>query len=430
MNINEKIHKISDIVNYLKVLDIVDENVKVDPNAIAINATIFNNLLYDIYQYSSYKSAKEIAKGINKKYKTKLDEKDVRNIIENEYFMDFMKMMYKKHSKLINEIQEVQDGEHPACKLEGGSNEQPLDRLNYRDNLLGEVFNALEDKDFVEKEDVKEVINKIPLFKAYSGKDWDYVAKMISNWIINMDMGGYIDILFFPLYYLEKSETFGKYNSIIIDLIGLWINLVDIILKFTTPIFLKGLTTLVTVASTIPALNVGTAPLATILGLIEGPLSAFITSLPMFFKFLMSLQRKDFKRALDYMSRIFPSLGVAMISATNILTTINKFLLLLEDNSEFVYKNVSKFMNLIPTDLNNLMSFDFDTGYKKFIKPNISDTPLVKGIVNFTGLDKTMDNFNRKRKRLLDKYNEEQMKVMGKVTRDLIDKQNEIKEKI
>ena len=150
----------------------------------------------------------------------------------------------------------------------------------------------------------------------------------------------------------------------------------------------------------------------------------------MFFKFLMSLQRKDFKRALDYMSRIFPSLGVAMISATNILTTINKFLLLLEDNSEFVYKNVSKFMNLIPTDLNNLMSFDFDTGYKKFIKPNISDTPLVKGIVNFTGLDKTMDNFNRKRKRLLDKYNEEQMKVMGKVTRDLIDKQNEIKEKI
>jgi hypothetical protein len=130
------------------------------------------------------------------------------------------------------------------------------------------------------------------------------------------------------------------------------------------------------------------------------------------------------------MSRIFPSLGVAMISATNILTTMNRFLLLLAEGSEYVYRNVSKFMNLIPTDLNNLMSFDLGAQYKNFIKPNISDTPLLKGFVNFTGLDKTMDSFNRKRKRVLDKYNEEKMKVMGKVTRDLIDKQNEIKEKI
>jgi hypothetical protein len=41
-----------------------------------------------------------------------------------------------------------------------------------------------------------------------------------------------------------------------------------------------------------------------------------------------------------------------------------------------------------------------------------------------------MNNFNSKRKKIMDKYNEEEMKQMGGIMRDLINKQNELKEKI
>jgi hypothetical protein len=44
MDMNNKIERIRSIVNYLKMLDMIDEDVKVDERAIAINANIFNNL--------------------------------------------------------------------------------------------------------------------------------------------------------------------------------------------------------------------------------------------------------------------------------------------------------------------------------------------------------------------------------------------------
>jgi hypothetical protein len=411
------------------MLDMVDDNVKVDERAIAINANVFNNLLYDIYQYRNYKTCREMIKYLNKKYKTKLEERDIKNILNNEYFIDFMDMMYNKHSKLVSEIRDVQNGNHEACKMEGG-NSQPLDIINYDDNVFGKVLDALDNKEFAERDDVKPIIEQIPFFNAYADKDWDGVSKIVSDWIVGLNLDRFIDMIFFPLYYLEQGETFGKYNSIIIDLIGIWLNWLAIFLGFVTPILLKGLTTMLTASATVPGLGTATAPIATALGIAEMPIISLVNSMPMFFKFLMSIQRKDFKRALDYMGLLFPSLGVAMISATNIVTMINKFLLIFADGLEYVDNNITRFKSLIPTDLNNLMSLDVDTGYRNFVQPNIATDPLTKGIVEYTGLDNTMDNFRNKRKRIMDKYNEEEMKQMGAVTRKMIDKQNEIKEKI
>jgi len=323
MSINNNVKNIRAIVNYLRMLDIVDDNVKVDPRAIAINANVFNSMLYDIYQYLEYKSAKDLAKYLNKKYKTKLDERDINKIWENEFFMDFMNMTYNKHAKIVNEIKQVQEGSHPACEMSGG-NKQPLDVIDYDDNMVRDVMNALDDKEFAERDDVKSVVEQIPIFKAYADREWDDIGKLLSDWIISLNLERYVDMIFFPLYYLEQGETFGKYNSILIDLIGLWLNGVAIFLGFITPIFFKGMGIMLTAAATVPGLNVGAAPLAAVLGIAEGPLTALISALPMFFKFLMSLQRKDFKRALDYLGQIFPSLGVAMISATNIVTMMNK----------------------------------------------------------------------------------------------------------
>jgi hypothetical protein len=429
MSINNNVKNIRAIVNYLRMLDIVDDNVKVDPRAIAINANVFNSMLYDIYQYREYKSAKDLAKYLNKKYKTKLDERDINKIWENEFFMDFMNMTYNKHAKIVNEIKQVQEGSHPACEMSGG-NKQPLDVIDYDDNMVRDVMNALDDKEFAERDDVKSVVEQIPIFKAYADREWDEIGKLLSDWIISLNLERYVDMIFFPLYYLEQGETFGKYNSILIDLIGLWLNGVAIFLGFITPIFFKGMGIMLTAAATVPGLNVGAAPLATVLGIAEGPLTALISALPMFFKFLMSLQRKDFKRALDYLGQIFPSLGVAMISATNIVTMMNKLLLLVNDGVEFLGDNIARYKSLLPNDINNLFSLDMDTGYRNFVRPNMNTSPLVKGITKWTGLDKTMENYRNKKRRIMDKYNEEQRQQMGGIMRDLIEKQNEMKKLI
>jgi hypothetical protein len=296
--------------------------------------------------------------------------------------------------------------------------------------MVKKVMNALDNKEFVERDDVKPVVEQIPIFKAYTEKEWDGVGKLLSDWIISLNLERYVDMIFFPLYYLEQGETFGKYNSILIDLVGLWLNGVAIFLGFITPIFFKGMGILLTAAATIPGLNVGVAPLATVLGIAEGPLTALINSLPMFFKFLMSLQRKDFKRALDYVGQIFPSLGVAMISATNIVTLLNKLLLLVNDGVEVTAKNIGRYKSLLPNDLNNLFSLDVGTGYRNFVQPNMSISPLVKGITKWMGFDKTMENYRNKKKRIMDKYNEEERKQMGGIMIDLIEKQNEMKKLI
>ena len=79
MDMNNKIERIRSIVNYLKMLDMIDDNVKVDERAIAINANIFNKLLYDIYKCRDYKTAKELAKYVNKKYKIRKCKKGTRS---------------------------------------------------------------------------------------------------------------------------------------------------------------------------------------------------------------------------------------------------------------------------------------------------------------------------------------------------------------
>jgi uncharacterized protein YdaL len=73
---------------------------------------------------------------------------------------------------------------------------------------------------------------------------------------------------------------------------------------------------------------------------------------------------------------------------------------------------------------------DIYNSYKRVIKPNMGESPLVKSIVNFTGFNNTMDNFKNKRKKIMDKYNDEEIKQMGGIMRNLINKQNELKEKI
>jgi hypothetical protein len=428
MDMNNKIERIRSIVNYLKMLDMIDDNVRVDEKAIAINANIFNKLLYDIYKCRDYKTAKELAKYVNKKYKIRLNEDDIQRMWDNNYFMDYMSMMYNKHTKLVKELNDIQSGEHEACHMVGGEdneNKQPLDMIKYDDHIVGNILSSLEDKSFVEREDVKSVINELPIFKAYAEGNWDEVGKLLSDYIISLHLEDYMEMIFFPLYYLEKGETFGKYNSIIIDLFGLWLNGVAIFLGFITPIMLKGLNLVLMSLSVIPMVGAVTAPMAAILGIVEGPLISLVNAMPMFFKFLMSIQRKDFKRALDYLSRIFPMLGVVMISATNIITLVNKFLLLYSEGVDFVDFNIGRLRDFFSTD-----GSDVYNSYKRVIQPNMSSSPLVKGIVKFTGFDNTMNNFNSKRKKIMDKYNEEEMKQMGGIMRDLINKQNELKEKI
>ena len=109
---------------------------------------------------------------------------------------------------------------------------------------------------------------------------------------------------------------------------------------------------------------------------------------------------------------------------------MNKLLLLVNDGAEFLSNNIARYKSLLSTDINNLFSLDVDTGYRNFVRPNMDDSPLVDGITKWTGFDKTMRNYRNKKKRIMDRYNEEERKQMGGIMRDLIEKQNEMKKLI
>jgi hypothetical protein len=199
-------------------------------------------------------------------------------------------------------------------------------------------------------------------------------------------------------------EGTGPLNSLIVDMIGMWINFVDIFVKFITPVFITFLQTTITASATIPGVGTATAPIAATLELIEEPLQFFLMGLPTFFKMLFTIQRKEFKQALNDMVNIFPILGVAIVAATNYMTSLNKVLYILSSNLETIDMNSANWMNMSDINFNRVSSLDLEKIYDIFIKPNEGRIPFLKRGVNLFGLDDIMNKYKYNKSKIMDKY--------------------------
>jgi len=229
-------------------------------------------------------------------------------------------------------------------------------------------------------------------------------------------------------------EGTGPLNSIIVDMVGMWINFVDIFVKFITPVFLTFLQTTITASAAVPGVGTATAPLAASLELIEEPLQFFLMGLPTFFKMLFTIQRKEFKQALSDMVNIFPMLGVAIVAATNYMTSANKILYLMASNLDTTYMNIDSWKNMSINDFNKVSSFDLEKIYEIFIKPNEDRIPFLKNGLNLIGLDDMMSKYKYEKTNILDKYSnisslDKASNILEKGTNILEDKASNILER-
>jgi hypothetical protein len=120
---------------------------------------------------------------------------------------------------------------------------------------------------------------------------------------------------------------------------------------------------------------------------------------------LFTIQRKEFKQALSDMVNIFPMLGVAIVAATNYMTSANKILYLMASNLDTTYMNIDKWENMSINDFNKISSFDLEKIYEIFIKPNEDRIPFLKRGLNLIGLDNMMKKYKYEKDNILDKYN-------------------------
>ena len=435
-NNKKKIEKLKSLILYINKYHLIEPHINLNPTVITNNANILNSIIHDIYLYHCYKTAKDTAKYINKKYDADLDEDVINKVWDDKYFMSYMDVIYKKQTKMMKDLEKIQNKKY---KIKGGNNVdinnlQPLDNVNYTDNIINIFFNSLNDKEFIGRSDVIKIINELPIFKAYINKDWDNLSFMISDYIISLHPERAIEFILFPLYYVENMEGTGPLNSIIVDMVGMWINFVDIFVKFITPVFLTFLQTTITASAAVPGVGTATAPLAASLELIEEPLQFFLMGLPTFFKMLFTIQRKEFKQALSDMVNIFPMLGVAIVAATNYMTSANKILYLMASNLDTTYMNIDSWKNMSINDFNKVSSFDLEKIYEIFIKPNEDRIPFLKNGLNLIGLDDMMSKYKYEKTNILDKYSnisslDKASNILEKGTNILEDKASNILER-
>jgi hypothetical protein len=435
-----KVKRIKSLVEFLKILELIDKDVYLNPNVIAYNANVLNSMIYEIYKNKDKKTPKDMAKYINKRYEGKLDEEDIKRVWSNKRFINYMDMMYSKQDKLMNELNMIRKGKHDACKYKvGGDNEtmiEPLDNIKYSDNLINKFWIILNDPNFMKRNDVQKIVNEIPLLKAINEKNYDEITKVISEWIVEKEPQKLIDYMLFPLYYIENTEGVGPAGSIIIDMIGMLINGVDLLAKVFVPIIMTAL------GEGMLALEIGTVGVATpvvaAFELLEEPIQFFLMGLPSFIKLLLTIQRKQFKQALNDLVNIFPIIGVTLVSAVNTLMIINKFLIMVGEGLKVFEDNLENYVSMLPADWNNITSLDMGEIYKKIVNPNMKDIGLLNKVVNMSGISKIMDEYQAQKDKIMssvNKVNNVKEKVMSNNTvnklQNIADtfnaKQNEIK---
>jgi hypothetical protein len=435
-----KVKRIKSLVEFLKILELIDKDVYLNPNVIAYNANVLNSMIYEIYKNKDKKTPKDMAKYINKRYEGKLDEEDIKRVWSNKRFINYMDMMYSKQDKLMNELNMIRKGKHDACKYKvGGDNEtmiEPLDNIKYSDNLINKFWIILNDPNFMKRNDVQKIVNEIPLLKAINEKNYDEITKVISEWIVEKEPQKLIDYMLFPLYYIENTEGVGPAGSIIIDMIGMLINGVDLLAKVFVPIIMTAL------GEGMLALEIGTVGVATpvvaAFELLEEPIQFFLMGLPSFIKLLLTIQRKQFKQALNDLVNIFPIIGVTLVSAVNTLMIINKFLIMVGEGLKVFEDNLENYVSMLPADWNNITSLDMGEIYKKIVNPNMKDIGLLNKVVNMSGISKIMDEYQAQKDKIMssvNKVNNVKEKVMSSNTvnklQNMADtfnaKQNEIK---
>jgi hypothetical protein len=405
---DSKLNRIKSLMGFLKTFNIIPKDEYVNAKLIVINSNILNRIIYDIYKNHGKKSASSMAKFINCKYDTDLDVDDINKVWNNKNFMYFMDSTYVKQESILKDVKMIQGGKHVACKMYGGDKEvhiEPLDEIDYTDNILNNFWKALNDEKFMEKPEVKQAVEHTPFLKAIYKKDYDEMASQLTKWIIDLHPERVIEFMLFPLYYIENMEGTGPMNSLLIDLVGMWINMVDIIVKIVVPIALTSIQASLTASATIPGVGTATAPIATALELAEEPIQFFLMGLPSFIKVIFTIQRKQFKQALNDMTNIFPIIGVMMVSAVNFLSTANKLLLLTSQNLENISSNLERWSDLIPDQANRIKNLDFGAIYNNFVKTNKGKSGLLDLVVNKLNIDETFEKYNKERAKVMDTYN-------------------------
>jgi hypothetical protein len=410
-----KLNRIKSLMGFLKTFNIIPKDEYVDAKLIIINSNALNGIIYDIYKNYGKKSASSVAKYINRKYDTDIDKDDVNNVWNNKNFMYFMKSTYVKQESILKDIKMIQGGNHPVCKIYGGDKEvhmEALDEIDYTDNILNTFWKAVNDERFMRKPEVKQAVENTPFLKAVYKKNYDEMASLLTDWIIDLHPERVIEFILFPLYYIENMKGTGPLNSLLIDLVGMWINMVDIIVKIVVPIALTSFQATLTASAAVPGVGTATAPIATALELAEEPIQFFLMGIPSFIKVIFMIQRKQFKQALNDMTNIFPIIGVMMVSAVNFLTTANKLLLLTSQNLENINSNLERWADLIPDQANRIKNLDFGSIYNNFVKTNKGKSGLLDLVVDKLNMDETFEKYNKEREKVMSEY----QKNTGKIT--------------
>lgn len=403
-----KLNRIKSLMGFLKTFNIIPKDEYVNAKMIVINSNILNRIIYDIYKNYGKKSASFMVKFINRKYDTDLDVDDVNKIWNNKNFMYFMDSTYVKQESILKDVKMIQCGKHVACKMYGGDKQvhiEPLDEIDYTDNIFNNFWKALNDDKFMQKQEVQKLIKETPILDAIYKKDYDEVASQLTKWIIDLHPEKIIEFILFPLHYIENMEGTGQTNSVLIDLVSMWINMVDIIVKIIVPIALTSFQAALTGSATIPIIGTGTAPIAVILEFAEEPIQFFLMGLPSFIKVIFTIQRKQFKQALNDMTNIFPILGVMIVSAGNFLATANKLLLLASQNLEGITSNLERWSNLVPDQANRIKNLDFGAIYNNFVKTNKGKSRILDLVVNKLNIDDIFEKYNKERDKVMDAYN-------------------------
>jgi hypothetical protein len=414
-----KLNRIKSLMGFLKTFNIIPEQEHINAKLIVVNSNILNRIIYDIYKNHGKKSASVMSKYINKKYDTDITPYDVNNVWNNKDFMYFMDTTYVKQESILKDIKKVQNGKHEAYKIYGGENDvkkvhiEALDEIDYTDNILNTFWKALNDEKFMKKPEVRQAVDDTPLLKAIYKKDYDEMASLLSDWIINLHPERIIEFILFPLYYIENMKGTGPINSLMIDLVGMWINMVDIIVKIVVPIAMTTFQASLTASAAIPGVGTGTAPIAAALELAEEPIQFFLMGIPSFIKVIFMIQRKQFKQALNDMTNIFPIIGVMMVSAVNFLTTANKLLLLASNNLENISSNLERWSGLIPDQANRIKNLDFGSIYNNFIKTNKDKSGLLDLVVDKLNIDDTFEKYNKEREKVMSEYQKNTGKIMN-----------------
>lgn len=432
---NEKLNR---LIKFFQKKGWLDPDEQYKSSEIMDGLNTVNQMLFDIYNASKDKTVadeKDIHRQLKKKYGKKYASEyniamtDIAEVAHNPEFIASMKQLEDGYNHLVSQIntlvstpveriprqyapymrRDYIDGD--VRPFGGGATDDiqltdpltdplpasPLEDITYADNLFSNLYNVMNDPEFVDNPVNREYIDSIPLLKAYVNKDYDDVVGYIVKFLKEGPVKETFYWLFFPLYQLEQRYYLG---SFFLDILGALIDLSDIMFKFIVPIFMAVLPTFLTLISAIPAVGTVTAPIATALNIIDKPLQLILLAIPSFIKMVVCISRKQFGQALTSASQMFPQLGAILNFLSNQMQLVNKLLYRTNTVMESVVgqKRIMKDLDyLTPSESNNMAALDFETIFNKFIAPTMDNVPVLKQLFG-PFLNQRMNRYQRSKK--------------------------------